>query len=506
MAQIVLSDMSFCYEGSYENIFEHVSLILDTDWKLGLIGRNGKGKTTFLKLLLGEYACQGSIQTRAALEYFPFSLKGPEERDTLELLEEKFPDCEQWKIIRELELLKMTADVLYRPFSSLSWGERNKVMLAVLFSRDNAFLLIDEPTNHLDREAREQVSLYLQKKKGFILVSHDRRLLDDCVDHVLALERNGIRLEKGNFSSWWENKNRRDQFERGENEKLKKEIGRLRETARQAGRWADRVEASKIGYDPRKEKTFIGTRAYLGEKSRRLQQRRKNLERRRERAAEEKQSLLKNVEEPADLKLKPLIHHKEVYVSMEDVSVSYGGRRVLSHFSMELRRGERVLLRGKNGCGKSTVIRALLDAADPERAGRASGFQRSGKIETASGLILSLVGQDTSKVSGSLRAYAEKAKAQESLLKAILRQLDFEREQFEKPMEEYSEGQKKKVLLAASLACPAHLYIWDEPLNYMDVFSRIQLEELILKYQPTMLLVEHDPVFGERCATREIEM
>lgn len=65
---------------------------------------------------------------------------------------------------------------------------------------------------------------------------------------------------------------------------------------------------------------------------------------------------------------------------------------------------------------------------------------------------------------------------------------------------------KKKVLLAASLACPAHLYIWDEPLNYIDVFSRIQLEELILKYQPAMLLVEHDPVFGERCATREIRM
>ena len=94
----------------------------------------------------------------------------------------------------------------------------------------------------------------------------------------------------------------------------------------------------------------------------------------------------------------------------------------------------------------------------------------------------------------------------ESMLKALLRQLDFERTQFDKRMEEYSEGQKKKVLLATSLLTPAHLYIWDEPLNFIDVFSRMQLEQLILKYQPTMLLVEHDTVFGAKVATRIVDV
>ena len=92
------------------------------------------------------------------------------------------------------------------------------------------------------------------------------------------------------------------------------------------------------------------------------------------------------------------------------------------------------------------------------------------------------------------------------MLKALLRQLDFERTQFDKRMEEYSEGQKKKVLLATSLLTPAHLYIWDEPLNFIDVFSRMQLEQLILKYQPTMLLVEHDTVFGAKVATRIVDV
>ena len=91
-------------------------------------------------------------------------------------------------------------------------------------------------------------------------------------------------------------------------------------------------------------------------------------------------------------------------------------------------------------------------------------------------------------------------------MKQFLRKMDFEREQFEKRLEEYSAGQKKKVLLAKSLCEQAHLYIWDEPLNYIDIFSRMQLEELILKYAPTMILVEHDKSFVERVATKVVKM
>lgn len=93
-----------------------------------------------------------------------------------------------------------------------------------------------------------------------------------------------------------------------------------------------------------------------------------------------------------------------------------------------------------------------------------------------------------------------------SLMLSILKKLDFERVQFEKPMESYSEGQKKKVLIATGLLIPAHLYIWDEPLNYIDVFSRIQIEDLILKYNPTMLIVDHDVKFRDKIATRIVEL
>ena len=120
--------------------------------------------------------------------------------------------------------------------------------------------------------------------------------------------------------------------------------------------------------------------------------------------------------------------------------------------------------------------------------------------------VISYIDQDTSGLRGNLKEFCRENDLDESLFCAILRQLDLERVQFAKNMEEYSEGQKKKVLVAASLLKPAHLYIWDEPLNYIDVFSRMQIEKLILTFQPTMLVVEHDVRFREKIATRVVEM
>ena len=107
---------------------------------------------------------------------------------------------------------------------------------------------------------------------------------------------------------------------------------------------------------------------------------------------------------------------------------------------------------------------------------------------------------------GSLYEFISQNKLDETLFLTVLRKLNFSRDQFQKNMEEFSEGQKKKVLLAASLCEKAHLYIWDEPLNYIDVFSRIQLENLIEKYKPTMIFVEHDQIFAQKISTKELHL
>ena len=211
MSMIKVSNLTFNYDNHPENIFEDVSFIIDTNWKLGFVGRNGKGKTTFLNLLLGKYEYSGSIIADVGFDYFPFEVSN-KNLNSYEIAEEYYTDYEQWKFERELSLLNMDTDILNRSFSTLSKGEQTKVLLAILFLKENNFLLIDEPTNHLDVEARKAVSNYLNKKKGFILVSHDRLFLDNCVDHILAINRNDIKIEKGNFSSWYENKTRQDNY------------------------------------------------------------------------------------------------------------------------------------------------------------------------------------------------------------------------------------------------------------------------------------------------------
>lgn len=499
MSLIQVTDLSFTYEGSRNPVFEHVSFQIDTDWKLGFTGRNGRGKTTFLNLLMNRYKYTGTIVTNVLFDYFPFSVPD-EELNTLEILDSILGEYPFWELKRELFKLKVSEDVLYRPFSTLSNGERTKVLLAALFLREGHFLLIDEPTNHLDREARELVSQYLNSKKGFILVSHDRKFLDASVDHILSINKTNMEVQKGNFTSWYENKQMQDQFEHSENQRLKKDIRHLEAAARQTGDWADQVESTKIGKKSMIREKSIGTRAYVGEKSRRMQMRRKNLERRQDRAINEKKGLLKNIEEAEELKLYPFNYRSSRILSLKDVVPYYAGP-VCKPVSFTLEQGQRISLEGKNGCGKSSILKLILGR---EFTGEIISFE--GNKEIPNNLKISYVSQDTSFLKGSLTEYSRKSGIEDSLFKALLRKLDFSREQLEIPMESYSEGQKKKVLIARSLCEQAHLYIWDEPLNFIDLYSRIQIEDLILKFQPTMLLVEHDDAFIEKVATEVIKL
>ena len=507
MSQIKVNDLTFSYEGSFDPIFEHVSFSIDTSWKLGFIGRNGKGKTTFLNLLLGKYEYSGTIAMDVPCDYFPYDVS-PEDSDRTaeDLMDMWKPGVESWRVMRELSDLSIGADLLYRPLNTLSFGEKTKVMLAVLFAGENDFLLIDEPTNHLDRDAREIVKYYLSGKKGFILVSHDRDLLDACVDHVLVLQRSTIEVQVGNFSSWWANKERSDSFAKAENEKHAKEIKRLKGAMTQSQHWASKGESTKIGYDPIKEHDrSISARAYIGSKTKKMESRVKAYEQRLEKSIKEQEGLLDNVEQIRDLKLSPLKHFKDRLVEVRDLSLRYADadEPVFTGLSFEVKNGERVFLEGRNGCGKSSLIKAILASA---RAADAGNMILEGTLQTASHLKISYISQDTSHLHGDLKTHAMENGLDYSLFLAVLWILALEQTQFDKKIEDFSEGQKKKVLIATSLLTPAHLYIWDEPLNYVDVFSRMQLEKLIQEYSPTMLIVEHDVRFAEEMATKTVRI
>lgn len=492
MSLIQVSDLTFSYDGSFDTVFENISFQIDSAWKLGLIGRNGRGKTTLLNLLMGNYEYRGHILADMEFEYFPCPVEDPSV-PAREVLTARIGFHEEWELLRELSLLEVPEDALERPFSTLSGGEQTKVLLASLFVQNEKFVLIDEPTNHLDLPARELVGRYLRSKKGFILVSHDRALLDRCVDHVMSINRKGIDIQKGNFSSWEENRRRQDEFELAQNEKYKKEIQRLNEAARRTSGWSDQVEKSKKGT---RNSGVRPDRGYIGHKSAKMMQRAKNIEARRTEAVEEKSKLLKNLEENEPLKLFPLAWKGGPMLAAEDLSLFYGEHSVCSGLCLTVHQGDRIALSGPNGCGKTTFLR-LISGTDRE-------VSYEGILRIGSGLTLSYVPQDTSFLRGSLDNFAKSCGIDTVLYRAILRKLGFERTQFEKEMQEYSEGQKKKAVLAKSLCQKAHLYVWDEPLNYIDVLSREQIEDLILEYRPTLLFVEHDRTFCEKISTETI--
>lgn len=492
MSLINVNNLTFRYDGSYENIFENTSFQIDTDWKLGFIGRNGRGKTTFLNLLLGKYEFKGSISSSVEFEYFPYEIKD-ETKNTIDIFYEICVGRDDWEFIREISLMDVKEDVLYRPFYTLSNGEKTKVLLATLFLISNSFLLIDEPTNHLDESARLVIQEYLSKKSGFILVSHDRNLLDTCVDHILSINKTNIEIQKGNFSSWLENKTKQDKFEINENIKLKKEISKLSESAKRSSLWSDKAEKGK--YNSLNSGLKVD-RGYVGHKAAKVMKRSKNIEIRKEKAIAQKSKLLHNIEEYPSLSLSPIVLKKDRIANVKNLSLFYDDKKICEDINFEIKNGDRIALCGKNGSGKSSILKLFYG----------ENISYTGEFYISQNLKFSYIPQNAESLYGNLSEFARSNEIDESLFKTILRKLDFSREQFDKNIEDFSDGQKKKVFIAKSLCEKANIYIWDEPLNFIDIFSRIQVENVILEYKPTLIFVEHDISFREKIATKIINL
>ena len=492
MSLISINNLTFGYDGSYNNIFENVSFNIDTDWKLGLIGRNGKGKTTFLNLLQNKYEYKGTISKNVDVDYFPFEVKD-KEKLAIEIVNDIAPNVQDWEIIKELNLLNTDAEILYRKFNLLSGGEQVKILLISLFLKGNNFLLIDEPTNHLDIETRNNLINYLERKKGFIVVSHDRNFLDKIVDHIISINNTNIEIQKGNFSSWKANKDKQDNFEMVQNEKLSKDINKLEVASRNTAKWSNEVERSKYKTN-NSEKTI--DRGYLGHKSAKMMKKSKVMEQRIQKAIDEKTNLLRNIDRNDTLKIIPLASNKTPLIVVNKVQIKYNNESIFKPISFEVNNGDRIAIIGKNGVGKSSVLKLILG----------QNMQYDGEINIANNIKISYVSQSTEYLKGSLKDFVYNNEIDESIFKAMLVKMGLSQSDFDTNIQDMSEGQKKKVLIAKSISEQANIYIWDEPLNYIDILTREQIEDAILKYKPTLIFVEHDETFIEKVATKIIKL
>jgi lincosamide and streptogramin A transport system ATP-binding/permease protein len=488
MPRVEISNLSFAYDDGTV-IFQNLSLSLDTSWRLGLIGRNGRGKTTLLKILSGELKAQGIARSPVACVYYP----GPaadQSRPSLEAALMAYPAAAEWRLRKEASLLGLPDEALLRPLSALSGGEAAKVLLAALFAYEGDFLaLLDEPAAHLDAESRAAVSSYLASKKGFIVASHDRALLDECVDHVLAVNRAGLELEAGNYSSWARNHALRLKNEEREREKLKKEAERLKEAMGRTALWASKTEAAKMGHGP-VDRGFIGRRAA------KMAKKAKSAQKRSAKAIEEKESLIRNDEKSAKLVLAPAASRSKVLIEARGLSIGYGPVPLLENLDFAVERGEIAALLGPNGSGKTLLMRVLAGDVAP----------LAGTLKLAPDLIVSVVPQIPAFDVPTVADLARKSALDHSRLKAVLSHLGIETGRLGGDLSSMSLGQLKKTALAASLCQSASLYLWDEPLSHLDIMARSLIEEAVAAARPSMVLVEHDQAFVNKLATKIIRL
>ena len=519
MSTISLHKVSLQFPGQSKPLFDDLSLKIDTRWRCGLVGRNGRGKSSLLRLLtLAILPDRGTValQERAVLCARPDpSLRSTTrevirdvvapftrwEQEMADLLAEGSPPSlnrygnimQEYehhggyeianRIERECDSLNVDPHCLDRPFSSLSGGEQTRAMIASIFLMRDAYPLLDEPTDHLDLEGRAVLARYLRLQSGFLLASHDRDLLDECTDHIIAIHRSGVDIHKGNYSTWHAQMLLKEEHERKTAEKIERQVTILKQSAKDRRQWSNARESTKTGG---MDSGFEGARAA------RQMKRAIAIERRINKELGEKEKLLRNRETIYRLRVKENGKLPEFVLRADQVTMQFGERVVFEDLSLEVRRGDRIALTGPNGCGKTTMFRLLCGELAPV----------AGAVHRPPHLSLGISHQHPRWTRGLLRGHLLDAKLDETQFRTILGALGVGGEVFDQPLESFSYGQRKKVDLARALSTPADAHLWDEPTNAIDLYAREELERAVLRERPTLLFIDHDSAFVRNIATR----
>lgn len=519
MPSINIDNLTYNHKSPYRSIFSDYSLNIDCSWKTGLTGKNGSGKTTLLNILSGKLALDSGIVSVPAYamlfsgEYADTTNTGFDivkavcgftamEEKMASLLKDnssesidQYSDTEnlyalcggyefESRFMKELSEMGMNEQMGHVRLNRLSGGERTRILITALFIRNDSYALIDEPTNHLDIFGRKKLADYLNRKKGFLLVSHDRYMLDACTDHIISLDKEPS-LIKGNYSVWKDAYDKQQGFIERTNENLAREIKHLKKSAADRRDWSDSIE---------KTIKSAGDRGYVSARSREQMQRALAIEKRIDRIIEQKESLQYERPKKRDLKINTDTGN-EILLSVENAGYSINDREIFSDMHFTVSRNSITTIIGRNGCGKTTLFNAVNNEIKTDR----------GIISIKPGTRISYLKQIPENTVGNIMHMLEKRKTEIRKFTYVMNYLGYAGNILDKQYELLSDGERKKVEIAVSLCSDADLYIWDEPLNYLDIETREKIE-LLLMEKPAMLICEHDRRFIENISDETIEM
>ncbi|MBZ9633870.1 ribosomal protection-like ABC-F family protein [Clostridium sp. FP1] len=518
MIELALKEVEKYFGGN--RIFESITFEVQSDERVGLIGRNGCGKTTVFKIIAGlESQDKGSISIRknATVGYLHQIPDYPQQFKVIDVLKIAFKI--QYQINRELKILevqmaslkdrelecalrkygelnelyeakggyeieekmskvctglKFTEEFLSREFISLSGGEKTIVILGKILLENPDILLLDEPSNHLDVTSIEWLETYLKGYKGTVIViSHDRYFLDRVVTKIVEIEDGETSFYNGNYSYYVKEKERRvlEQFEAFKDQQ--KKIKAMEKAIKQLRAWA--IQADN-------EKFF-------------------------KRAASMQKRLDKVVRVD-----KPLINQPKIQldfaetdrsgrdvVSIKGLCKSFDQKEILEDLNLEIRYGECTALLGDNGSGKSTIIKTLLGEVQADY----------GEVKLGSNTKIGYLPQNITFNNEDLTVidtFREDMFILEGPARGILAKFLFYGESVFKKVKNLSGGEKSRLKLCMLIQNDINLLILDEPTNHLDIDSRENLEEALMEFSGTILFISHDRFFINKLAIRICEI
>lgn len=503
----------------FGQVLNNISFTVNENERIAIVGENGCGKSTLLKIIAGiekkdsgsvsikkdctlEYLEQGDVsdsRTGTCIEILSSAFeklnKMKNELSTLEEqlsspllneneldvlvrrysnLQEKFCSLGGYEIDIQINTvvtgLKIDKNILNREFSTLSGGERTLINFAKILLSKPDLLLLDEPTNHFDIERLEWLENYINSYKGsIIIVSHDRYFLDKVSKKIFELEDGKIKIYHGNYSSYLEQKENEEvnefqiyKVEQKKLQEMEKAIKRLKE-------WG------KLSNNP----MFF----------------------RRAKAIESNMNRLKEtaIDKPKEIKYLPIKFNEssrgsQEVVTFKNLNLSIGNKTLLTNANSQILVNEKVFILGENGCGKSTLINEILT-------------NKNSNIKLGSNLNIAYLSQIINfenPKQNLLEYFINETAIEEQISRSILFNFQFFKNDLTKRVSTLSGGEKIRLKLAVMLQQKINFLILDEPTNHIDIPTREVLEETLIKFKGTLLIVSHDRFFINKIATKII--
>lgn len=450
-------------EYGIQELFQIPKIEIHENDRIGIVGRNGVGKSTLLGVLSGRIECDEGVITRSC--------------EIAEILQNGETDgISHGKYISQLNL---------RESAIKSGGERSRLAIASAFSKHAPLLFADEPTTNLDVDGIVMLEDMLNKYKGaVVIISHDRELLDQVCNQIWEINDGELYIFHGNYTDWYqqtskERESQKNEYKQYQNEKrrLEKTIENIKQSAKKAGKPPKRMGSSE----------WILYKGTSSIQQKHVQNRASALESRLQRLGkkeppQELPSISMKLGEQQKIKAK-------VAGKVEGLTVEYGGKPIFSHVNLSILSGQKTFIVGKNGSGKTTLVQNLLNNSE------CSFITSDAKIAYFSQSHENLVEEKT--VLENVMSHAE---VPEHICRAVLMNLYMNKYDMLKKVAILSGGERVKVGIAKVLVSGCNFMILDEPTNHMDIYTMEGLERLLKSYDGTALIISHDRKLIENLA------